>query len=93
MKYIVEVTQSDIDRGCRCSSMSCPVARALGRQIPGVSYVIVGCTGATVRLLSGDRRIRLPEEVRAFIKTFDHSFEEVVKPFTFELEIPDEDQD
>lgn len=74
----IQVTQEDIDKGIRQAPCSCPVGRAVKREIDGC--VSVGY--ATVA--TEEKLYWLPDEVSNFIFNFDRGI--IVKPFEFELE-------
>ncbi len=80
MKLKVKVLKSDINRGVRDNTTSCPIARSLKRMITG--YVCVGSRSVTIL---GKPDFPLPEEAQKFVTRFDHN--KKVKPFEFELEI------
>lgn len=80
----VYVTRIDIERGKRCHSCKCPVARAIRRH--GWPGARVG--GMTVsEKLDGDHPYsNLPIRAQNFIGRFDAG--EKVKPFSFTLKLP-----
>jgi len=79
----IKITQDDIDKGNRHSSISCPLARAINR-IRGQGRFLVSVT-------SNDWRWKddwhsywpLPEAAIEFIRAFDAG--ELVKPMELEL--------
>ena len=78
MKYKIEITQEDIDRGMRGRSDFCPVALALRRKWPEAE---MGCFACDL----GNRLVLVPELVSKFVEDFDSG--KPVKPFTFEIEL------
>ena len=90
----VEVTQVDIDEGCRKISGSCPVALALARASKAKFVnVYARCnlnTGHYRWIAEGIFRIHfivaLPDVVGAFVGAFDEG--KPVSPFEFTLEMP-----
>lgn len=86
---IVHVSQGDIEIGEIGSSRTCPLARAIGRHMPGSYMTSItpysvwmykkGCSHDTY-MYAG-----LPDHVAAFVKAFDAG--DTVKPFDFELEL------
>lgn len=91
MKYLIQVTQEDIDQGCRNSGGRCPIARALIRalSVDFSPHVYVAKTQVNVwnnkKFVVQHRGI--PEVAKNFIKQFDAG--EKVLPFSFEFEILD----
>ncbi len=85
MNIRINVTQRDIDQGCRASVRSCPIARALSRHLPkfpGCDYV-----SAFPNLLTLGQAFwyaRTPPSASAFILAFDST--EPVRPFSFVAE-------
>ena len=80
MKYKVEVTAKDINKGRVCNGQYCPVALAVGRTgrfILGKIFV------ANTRVYAGDAKYSLPKKAIAFIEKFDEG--RPVKPFSFVL--------
>jgi hypothetical protein len=87
---IVNVTQEDIDQGCRKSSSSCPIARAFLRATGTAEWVNVGAVQIHWLMRSGVRYCaNLPDEAIQFIAEFDRSKKRVQKthpsPVQFEL--------
>ena len=78
----VNVTRQDIDQGERANCCNCPVARAIARLVPEGDQVEVLYASILRRGLQC-RIVRIPEEVRDFIKKFDRG--RWVKPFSFDL--------
>lgn len=81
MKHTIEVTQEDIHKDKRVECYLCPVALAMKRTFGrkwGISQTFFA---------SGDIVVDCPIEAKGFIFAFD--CEQKVKPFTFELEIPE----
>ncbi len=80
---IIEVTQEDIDAGCKCHPNNCPVANAIQRITKAV-FVSVNPSQACISLFGGNfRYFDLPGEVTEFIHNFD--LDKIVVPFSFEL--------
>jgi len=79
----IEVTQEDIDKGCRASPWSCPVALALERA-NGKQYS-VGTKSFNERFKYYEDSLNLPEHVQDFILRFDTS--KPVQPFSFQINI------
>jgi len=75
---IVEVTQDDIDKGCRANAYRCPVALALSRTF----NKHVGANSCWAAFESHD--VRLPEIASKFVKDFD--CELPVSPIRFEID-------
>jgi hypothetical protein len=96
MKITVQVTQEDIADGERYACCECPVALALKRATGREWFV----TGVFLNLLkpgqsftdSGVAAVELTLDTPQEVKTFIHAFDEndPVKPFTFEIETPEE---
>lgn len=85
----VQVTQEDIDHGCKGNSGNCPIARAIRRETLSIlpRYIIRVCSSEILLhselsfYLSGIRST--PEVVATFIRRFDNG--ESVIPFNFIL--------
>jgi len=77
----IEVSQDDIDRGHRCDSAFCPVARAIRRHTGRVVLV----TDVRFERPDGGRLVP-PHDVYLFVIAYDAG--RPVAPFGFEL--PDE---
>lgn len=82
-RFVIHVTQQDIDSGRQCDGNACPVALAIKRTI-GPLFV-----GALVIKTSecGQDVVRTPMKVRQFISEFDSGLVRP-EPFDFELNIP-----
>lgn len=76
----IEVTQEDIKKGERHSGISCPIALALKRALPGRH---VGVSEETADI-GENARVLLPLEAQDFIDDFDDGLG--VDPFAFELD-------
>lgn len=76
----IEVKRRDILLGKRCSSSSCPIAKAIKRTLKQPIHV-----GHFV-VHTGESEIELPREARDFISWFDNGLK--VKPFSFKLMVP-----
>lgn len=87
---MIEVTQEDINRGCRGSLSNCPIARAVHRKIGAVWWGAHIEVGKNILLRGGSLHSRptaiynLPNEALEFIDTFDKGGPEAVEPFSFE---------
>lgn len=86
MKIIIEVTQRDINLGYAKQAMNCPIARACNRhkQFNKASCYDFIENRSNSRLLW---RVEMPIKAFQFIQAFDTG--KLVKPFSFDLEIPD----
>lgn len=93
---IIQVTQDDIDRGCREDANNCPVARAVARAVPDADRVSVDMCDISiwVRAGAGVVRIEVPtsDVVADWIEVFDTDPDGRVafgtpepEPFEFEL--------
>ena len=84
MKYLIEVTQSDIDKVDKFKykinpSKYCPIAIALNR-VTKKSWTVT-----SYKLWFDDKDYSLPLKVVDFIKNYDKGLP--VNPFSFELDI------
>lgn len=86
MKYTINVTQEDIDKGTPLSCKFCPISQAV-RRISGalwtssdVDWIAVG-VNPTIK----SDRYRTPQNAADFIRVFDAS-PDAVQPFSFELQ-------
>lgn len=98
-RITINVTQDDIDRGEQSGTSSCPVARAITREIgTRVSVLTTGAHGYIPRKTflkfwqkSPEKFIRItfPSSVSKFIVNFDsYGPKDIhVKPFKFEAEV------
>jgi hypothetical protein len=87
MKLKINVTKTDIKRGKRDNRYSCPIARAFQRAT-GAEKVSVGM----FQMHRADKMsvdVPLPPEAKEFVTKFDFKGRQSVKPFSFEVEIPD----
>lgn len=75
----IHVTKQDIESGVEASPGSCPIARALCRQLGGT-----WCVG-TRRFGRIEPLIDLPDEAKSFIFRFDRGGASSVEPFSFEV--------
>jgi hypothetical protein len=83
----VSVTRSHIYSGVsKCKD--CPIALALNEILPG-QEIRVGPTGY-LRINDRSELIALPIQAQLFVFDYDRYGKRVVKPFVFELEIPDD---
>lgn len=74
----IEVTQEDIDKGLRFSSLLCPISLAVQRCLN-----IPSCKVIPGMISFGNNEYDLPDPVNRFIVAFDTR--RPVQPFTFEL--------
>ena len=94
MKYTVNVTQEDIDKGVQNDCFSCPIGLALHKLFPKNIYRIYNhyinffFPGQynNPKFLSTSKSFDLPLEAKIFITNFDSNTNDV-KPFSFEIEI------
>lgn len=85
MKLHVEVTAQDIANGKRCNLRECPIAYALERAGLKTARVY---NFRVVPNPTGVVGIPLPFKATAFIADFDRGLP--TKPFSFELDVPEE---
>lgn len=87
-RYVIEVTQEDIDAAVKGNSSRCAVATAIARQIGDAGHVIVDVQ--TIRFSRLDKRARLyyltPPVVTSYIIDFDAG--DPIEPFSFRLSHP-----
>lgn len=81
---IIDVTQDDIDCGCREDGENCPIAKAVERK----TGLAVNVTEREVEFDHCDYSALLPEEAQQFVYEFDLDQRDV-EPFSFTLEVPD----
>lgn len=88
MIHVIMVTDENIKNGNRCDSNKCPVALALRNHF-NINWI-----GVTYDIRINRNYFTTPDKVLEFIKNFDNRFTDIssLKPFEFELEIPDNDQ-
>jgi hypothetical protein len=94
--YTVNVTQEDIDLGCKQNSVCCPVARAAARAMGELvaepnAQVDVGVGTITVSVYSVREQFKtafLPLAAREFICCYDAG--DKVYPFSFEIQLAEE---
>ena len=90
---LIDVTQEDIDRGCRGNSKYCPIALALRRM----GHKDISVVSWSVRWLPPDTGNwfnpapayaagKLPPEASRFVEDFDNKGRDEVRPFSFLLE-------
>ena len=89
----IKVTQADIDLGSRRCPSWCPIALAIERALPR-SQPSVGARTFSVQMPGKHDRVGnlcLPYEAQRFVAAFDDAMHkhEVVKPFEFDLLLPD----
>jgi ribosomal protein L31 len=83
-RILIEVTQKDINSGCRRNTMRCPVAKALKRY---VRVPLVGSSHIFFNTENTRQIMDTPRSVMRFIKKFDAN--KPVKPFKFYLRLQD----
>ena len=86
MQVLIQVTQEDIDKGCRTSTRSCAIARALDR----ITHDRLGAlVGKFIKLEDWYGEVvfrqRIPIVARNFISDFDSGL--YVEPFSFQLDM------
>lgn len=83
----VEVTQADIEKGCKKDANNCPIARAVLRCEKSITGVQVA-DSITGWRYDGEEvfRVDTPKAAYDFIDNFDNR--RPVAPFTFTLEVP-----
>lgn len=81
----ITVTQADIDEGVRQDDCDCIVATAIGRQIPGSTFIRV--TAQEIRFSIGKQRFiyLTPREVATYVIAFDAGAYSDIKPMKFGL--------
>ena len=83
-KIRVSVSQEDIDKGTRLSSLFCPITRALRDDLCEDRYIEVGAQTALIgTALIGFVRYNLSTRAKRFISKFDKDLP--VEPSTFIL--------
>jgi hypothetical protein len=82
--YHVDVTQKDIDKGCKTNATHCPVARA-GKRVFKCNVSVTSLTLSVFSPHGGWQDIPLPNEVGSFIRSFDR--DKPVQPFSFNLDV------
>jgi hypothetical protein len=92
----VEVTQEDIDKGCRMQVNTCPVARAIKRTFPEFDEDLITVHEQEVIVFykGWSRKIPLPESVEGFIRAYDYLERPelgydpmLIRPFSFDLTV------
>lgn len=91
MKVLVKVTEDHINSGIRHSCSECPVSLAICELIRDDVRCDTGYIFLTLTDLFTDYQynINYNKQVKDFIIAFDYG-KQAVKPFSFELSIPDE---
>jgi hypothetical protein len=79
-KYVVKVTQEDIDSGRPRVPMQCPVALAVSRSLGGSGFVIAG--PRSIHINRGS--LITPPEARKFMRRFDDGAP--IEPFEFTID-------
>lgn len=82
---LIEVRQSDIDRGERSCAQGCPIALALRRATGDVWSIYPDAGGWWATDPFRHRTFMLPPEAQAFARSYDYRRGEPVQPFTFDL--------
>lgn len=82
MKYIVNVTQADIDAGKELDCEACPIALAVSRATGRKMVVARG----EVAQCGGSWEVKLPRIAVNFVDRFDAG--ERVVPFSFVIDLP-----
>lgn len=93
----VDVTEEDILNGTPMNCNACPVALALKRVSPGmtwsvnrISIKLIGIGGRLMSDLVVKARFRTPDQVRRFMLNFDGGDMVSAAPFSFDLPIESE---
>lgn len=81
---LIHVTQSHIDRGCRCDGENCPVKHAI-TDATGIERVVVAEDFITFDPGIDGFSVRTPRAVAIWIRRYDQS--EMVEPFEFDLDV------
>lgn len=89
----IYVTQDDINKGVRGDGATCPVAIAIHRRCPTV-YADIMVDGEHIEIDSDADdfyfKVDIPKKVKRFTARFDEQGAAEVKPFKFELDIPED---
>ncbi len=85
MKYNIEVTQDDIDKGIRNSDTSCPIAKAVRRATGNKKPNAISIVRHKIRV--GDSEAPTTKTIKDFIEKFDSVGRKAVKPFSFVLRL------
>ena len=89
----INVTQDDIDKGTRGDGASCPVAIAIHRRCPTV-YADILVDGQHIKIDSDAEdfyfKLDIPKKVRNFTAKFDQQGPAEVTPFSFKLDLPED---
>lgn len=96
MDTLIDVTAEDIARGIRRDCDSCPLALAIVRRCKQGAFVAVGTDtvhfypnrSVTGRLAK--EVVRLPQSAADFRMCFDVHGPDQVRPFQFEMHIPEQ---
>lgn len=90
MKIRVVVTEADIKKGTRHDGAHCPIARAIRRH-KDLKHAWVGIHHLYVdQHLRMETAVDLPPEAVSFAVNFDRANHRQFEPFSFPLDIPDE---
>lgn len=87
MNVKIQVTAEDIAHGLAGDCEECPIALAIYHALHDAP-VRVGTGGVTIYHEDTNAMVALPVAASRFISRFDH--DEVVEPFEFDLDVPDE---
>ena len=78
----IEITANDIRLGKRGQPTSCPIARAIKRELG--DHPKVGGSGSFSIMLGGEyQRYSAPDKAGKFVYRFDTDGKDAVKPFSF----------
>lgn len=92
-KYLITVTQEDIDEGCASDADNCPIAKAITRVygLPakvGGSLIELYANASEAKNGVAFGTAKTPKIASVFIAQFDNFGPKSVSPFSFELELP-----
>ena len=88
MKKLIKVTQRDINGTKKnYDSDSCPVARAIERELGDRVCVEHSYYRDAITIESSGFEVTAPRSVSRFVKKFDNKGKKAVKPFNFILNI------
>ena len=88
MKYKIQVTLNDIQKGKRDHRSCCPVAKAIRRQTTLKQFCV---NDGYLSIFDDDaweiEEIQFPKKVVDFVNKFDENGAKAVKPFDFVLNL------
>jgi alpha-ketoglutarate-dependent taurine dioxygenase len=84
----IQVTDQDIAHGLAGDCEECPIALAIYRALSATAGIRVGTGGVTLYRDHANAMVALPAAASRFISRFDH--DDLVEPFEFDLDVPDE---